>query len=251
MAVKRFRAVIMLLVPVALFAQTRKPLTNTDVVSMTKQGFDPALIIKAIETSEPQFDTSAQALIDLKNAGVSQSVMEAMMSAESAQPSATNEAAHGANTIDPTKPQCNTSGCLLRDATEVPLKFADELSSKTAHDGDSVELILADDLKVGDVVVVKNGSHATATVSNAKKAGMMGKGGELNIQLNYLDAGGNHVRLRGTKGAEGNSKTGATVALTVLFGPIGLIKHGKNIDIAAGTPLTAYIDQDTWLPSVK
>jgi hypothetical protein len=34
------------------------------------------------------------------------------------------------------------------------------------------------------------------------------------------------------------------VALTVLFGPIGLIKHGKNVDIPPGTPLTAYVDQD-------
>jgi hypothetical protein len=55
------------------------------------------------------------------------------------------------------------------------------------------------------------------------------------------------VRIRGTQGREGDSKTGAAVALTVLFGPIGLIKHGKNIVIPAGTPLTAYVDQDVWL----
>jgi hypothetical protein len=36
--------------------------------------------------------------------------------------------------------------------------------------------------------------------------------------------------LRGTKGREGESTTGATVALTVIFGPIGLIKHGKNVE---------------------
>ena len=71
------------------------------------------------------------------------------------------------------------------------------------------------------------------------------------MQLQYLIAGNNHVRLRGTKGKEGESKTGATVALTVIFGPIGLIKHGKDVDIPAGTPLTAYIDQDVWLPAVK
>jgi hypothetical protein len=37
--------------------------------------------------------------------------------------------------------------------------------------------------------------------------------------------------------------------LTVLFGPIGLIKHGKNIDIAAGTPLTAYVADDVTFPT--
>jgi hypothetical protein len=41
------------------------------------------------------------------------------------------------------------------------------------------------------------------------------------------------------------------VALTVLFGPIGLIKHGKNVEVKAGTPLTAYVDDDVPLDPVK
>ncbi len=40
---------------------------------------------------------------------------------------------------------------------------------------------------------------------------------------------------------------GTAVALTVLFGPIGLIKHGKNVEVKAGTPLTAYVDEDAQL----
>jgi len=60
--------------------------------------------------------------------------------------------------------------------------------------------------------------------------------------------GDTKVRLRGTKGREGDDKVGATVALTVIFGPIGLIKHGKNIDIAEGTPLGAFVADDVNLP---
>lgn len=238
-------------------AQARKPLTNDDVVNMTKQGLDQAIIVKSIQTNDAQFDVSPQALIDLKAAGISQSVMDAMMTAESNQQAAQTAGLHGVAAavdgvaVDPTKPICNASGCLLREGTEVTLKFAKEISSKTANDGDSVEFILADDVKVGDDVVVKKDCHATATVSNAKKAGMMGKPGELNVQLQYLDAGSSHIRLRGTKGREGESKTGTAVALTVIFGPIGLIKHGKNVDIPEGTPLTAYIDQDVWLPPIS
>jgi hypothetical protein len=249
-------AVLSVVMPFAVLAQTQKALTNDDIVNMTKQGFDASLIIKAIQTNDTNFDVSPQALIDLKNAGVSQPVMEAMMSAHAGQPTAAAEAVHGATNatgapVDLSKPACSASGCLLREGTEVTLKFATALSSKTAADGDPVEFVLDDDLKVGDALVVPKNAHATATVTNAKKAGMMGKGGELNVQLQYLIAGDNRIRLRGTKGKEGQSKTGATVALTVLFGPIGLIKHGKNVEIPAGTPLTAYIDQDVWLPPVK
>lgn len=236
----------------APFAQTQKPLTNTDIINMTTQGFDAALIVKDIESSSTDFDTSTQALITLKNAGVDKSVLEAMLAAQSTKPSGTVEAVRGATPPDPSQPVCGANnGCLLKEGSLVPLKFAADLNSKTAHEGDPVEFVLDDDLKVGSSIIVPKGAHAVATVTDAKKAGMMGKPGELSVQMQYLVSGSNHVRIRGTKGREGDSKTGATVALTVLFGPIGLIKHGKDVDIPAGTALTAYVDQDIWLPPLN
>jgi len=148
-------------------------------------------------------------------------------------------------------PDVPAAKLVLKEGTDVKLKFADDLSSKTAADGDPVNLVLDEDLKVGDVVVVKAGAKATGTVTNAKKAGMMGKAGELNMRLEHLKAGDERVRLRGSKGKEGEGKEGTTVALTVLFGPIGLIKHGKNVEIKAGTPLAAYVDQDIALEPAK
>jgi hypothetical protein len=253
-----FIALSIFLVP-SVLAQTRKPLTNTDIVDMTKQGFDASLIVKAIQTSETDFDVSAKALVDLKDAGVNQSVMEAMLSAQASKPSGSQDAVQGRMSgavdgakTDSSKGTCSASnGCLVREGTEVSLTFANDLNSKTAADGDPVEFLLDGDLKVGEAIVVPKGAHAKATVSNAKRAGMMGKPGELSVQMQYLVVGDNHVRIRGTKGREGESKTGAAVALTVLFGPIGLIKHGKNVDIPAGTPLVAYVDQDIWLPPIQ
>ena len=112
-------------------------------------------------------------------------------------------------------------------------------------------MTLAEDLKVGDVVVAHKGAIALGTVTNAHKAGMMGKPGDLAVRLEYLKANDQRIRIRGAKGKEGQSETGATVALTVIFGPLGLLKHGKNIEIPAGTPLTAFVDQDYTLPPAK
>jgi hypothetical protein len=136
---------------------------------------------------------------------------------------------------------------MLREGEDVPLQFAEGLSSKTAAEGDPVTFTLTDDLKVGNVVVAKAGSHAIGEITNAKKSGMMGKAGELNIRLEYLKVGDVKVRLRGTKGKEGESGTTGAVVLTVLFGPIGLIKHGKNVDIRQGTLLKAYVSDDVAL----
>jgi hypothetical protein len=236
----------------APFAQTQKPLTNSDIINMTTQGFDAALIVKDIQSSSIDFDTSTQALIDLKNAGVDKSELEAMLAAQSAKPSGTVDAVRGATPADPSQLACSVNnGCLLQEGVLVPLKFAADLNSKTAHEGDPVEFLLEDDSKVGSSIPVPKGAHAVATVTEAKKAGMMGRPGELSVQMQYLVSRSNHVRIRGTKGREGESKTGATVALTVLFGPIGLIKHGKNVDIPAGTQLTAYVDQDIWLAPIN
>ena len=132
----------------------------------------------------------------------------------------------------------------LKEGTEVRLKFAQELSSKTASEGDPVNFVLADDLIIGNVVVARAGAKGVGEVTNARKAGMMGKGGELNIRLEHLKAGTTKIRLRGSKGKEGDGRTGTAVALTVLFGPIGLIKHGKEIVVKEGTSLMAFVDDD-------
>jgi hypothetical protein len=250
-------ALIFIWLPAA-FSQTKKPLSNADILEMTKQGFEPPVIVTLIQTSETDFDVSTQALVDLKNSGVAQPVLEAMLAAQGGKVSGSSEAAHGKElavepaSVDSSQTGCGKSkGCLLRETTQVNLKFAADVNSKTAHVGDPVEFVLDEDLKVGDSVVVSKGAHAVAMVSWAKKAGMVGKPGDLSVQLEYLIAGDNHVHLRGTQGREGESKIGSAVALTLIFGPVELIKHGKNVDIPPGTPLQAYVDQDIWLPPVN
>jgi len=140
------------------------------------------------------------------------------------------------------------SEILLAEGTDVPLVFDEDISSKTAAEGDEVTFVLAEDIKLGDIVVVKAGAKAQGEVTNAKKAGMMGKAGELNVRLNYLRDGSFKIKIRGTKGKEGESGTTGAIVLTVLFGPIGLIKHGKDIDIKKGSALKAYVSDDIKLP---
>ncbi len=55
------------------------------------------------------------------------------------------------------------------------------------------------------------------------------------------NAEGDRFTLR----VDGDVKVGTTVALTILFGPIGLLKRGHDIDIKPGTPITAFVDQPT------
>src|ERR1700756_936326 len=59
--------------------QSGKALTNDDIKSMVKNALPETVIISAIKTNETNFDISANGLIDLKKAGVTAKVMEAML----------------------------------------------------------------------------------------------------------------------------------------------------------------------------
>jgi len=154
----------------------------------------------------------------------------------------------GIRSVAQTQPASQTmvtaQSVLLREGTEVALKLRQELTSKTAAEGDSVNLTLDQDLKVGAVTVAKAGSGAVGTITHAQKAGVVGRPGDLGLRVEYLKADDATIRLRGTHGKQGKGREGTAVALTVVFGPIGLIKHGRNAQFREGTPLVAYVDQD-------
>ncbi len=86
---------------------------------------------------------------------------------------------------------------LLKGGTAVPLVFASGLSSKTADVGDKIPLTLADDLKVGDLVVVRKGTPVVATVTEVDNAGMGGLPGEVYFQVDTLQSGSFLIKLRG------------------------------------------------------
>jgi len=134
---------------------------------------------------------------------------------------------------------------VLREGTDIVLTFVEGLSSKTAAQDDPVPLVLAEDVVVDGIVVAKVGAKARGTVTHVKKAGMAGKGAELNMRLDYVLIGDQRVKIRGTKGQGGQNSTGSTIALAVALGPIALIRRGKEVEVKAGSKQAAYVDADT------
>jgi hypothetical protein len=72
--------------------QPKTPLTNDNIVSMTKAGIDEATIVKMIEEGGTELDASPDALIALKNAGVTNRVIDAVVSAGRAKTAAVSGA---------------------------------------------------------------------------------------------------------------------------------------------------------------
>ena len=62
-----------------LLGQDKSPLQNGAIIEMVKAGFDEETIVALIGTRSTNFDTSVQALVMLKNSGVSEKVIRAMV----------------------------------------------------------------------------------------------------------------------------------------------------------------------------
>jgi hypothetical protein len=130
------------------------------------------------------------------------------------------------------------------EGTEMRIRFNEALSSGKNSEGDTFSISLDEPVTLADGTVLKSGYRGKGEVTQAKKKGFMGQAGEMNVRLDYLKVGDTRIHLRAQKGGEGQGAMGATIALTVLFGPLGLLKHGHDVEIKAGQTITAYVDED-------
>jgi hypothetical protein len=243
--------------------QIKHLLINRDIVEMVHGKISDSTILEAINAGPTNFDLSGSGIVSLKSAGVSETIIKAMISSGSKteqpipanSPNVIQSTQSGNRSSLVVQPQTQAPELpvrlVVKEGTDVHLRFAQDLSSKSAEDGDSVALVLDEDLKVGDVTVARAGAKAVGTVTNSTKAGMMGKSGDLSMRLEYLIMPDSRLRLRGSKGREGEGKEDTAIVLTILFGPIGLIKHGKNVTVKQGTPITVYVDQDFVMPVAR
>ena len=177
-------------------AQQSKPLSNDDVVSMTKNHLPESVIINAIQANETQFDTSANGLIALQKAGVSQSVMDAMLAA---QKNKRNTAASAATASAPAssgaaagQPAVN----LLQENSKLPLALEKTQVAQTKAKANSLGALATDAaltqaLQVGVQqaawsAAAHSGSYAGASAIGAAGGVMGGMMGHRKPSFTYV-----------------------------------------------------------------
>ncbi len=138
-----------------------------------------------------------------------------------------------------------TAPVRLAEGTEIVLRFNDRLSSETAAQGDHFSVTLDEPIKLADGTVIAAGYRGVGEITSALHKRMMGKGGQLDVRLDYLSIGDTKVPLRASSEEKGKNSVGTTVALAVLFGPLGLIKHGHDVEIEPGRKITAFVNEPT------
>jgi hypothetical protein len=147
----------------------------------------------------------------------------------------------------------------LEDSTPVQLRMGQTVSSADAHVGDSIVLEVLEEVRIGNVVVVAKGGTAIATVTTAQSKKNMGRGGKLDINVDYVKlVDGERAALRAVKDVKGGghtgAMTGAIVATSLIFfpaAPLFLFMKGKDITIPKGTEVTAFVSGNMPLKMAK
>ncbi|SEP36515.1 hypothetical protein [Propionispora vibrioides] len=127
--------------------------------------------------------------------------------------------------------------------TMIPCELLTEVSSGKNKAGDKINFKVLEDVAVGNVIVIAKGTTGEGYVKTAKKAGLFGKGGSIQLDAtNVNTASGIEVpltmdvsKIGGDHSVEinyNNSIAGA--AISSLF-------PGSNQKIAAGTKLTVFV----------
>lgn len=134
--------------------------------------------------------------------------------------------------------------------TELVFEMLQAVGSKGSQRGDRFDLRLAEPLYVEGQLVLPAGTPAVGEVVHADRARSGGQAGELILAARHLVVGDDKLSLRSFKAGTGRSRTGASVATSVAAGPLGLFVRGGNIELPAGTLITAQLREDTSLPVV-
>ena len=140
---------------------------------------------------------------------------------------------------------------VLNAGTEVRLITSNTISSKDARQGQLIEMTVADDVRVNQLLVIPKGTRGVAQVSRVVERGMFGKAGKLEVRVLYAELGGRRVRLDGRSSEKGENRAGATAVAVVLVGAFGGFVNGQNAVIPAGTMLSGYVYEDLPLKAAQ
>jgi hypothetical protein len=144
--------------------------------------------------------------------------------------------------------QTSDGGAVLHDGAVVKLRVPKTLTSAEARPGDKVALEAADNVFVGNQLVIAKGAAANATITTVVPRKGRGHDGRLILHLDYVTlADGETVSLRGAGAANDPASQGfveAQNSVNSADSPAGQYLHGKDAAFVAGTQITTYISGD-------
>jgi len=149
----------------------------------------------------------------------------------------------------------------LPGGTPIKVRSIESVSSAKAHKGDLLEIRSVDAVVLDGWIVVPENARGQAEVLDAEPAGKHGHPGKLVLKYDWIySADGGRIALSEISATQsGQNKKGtsstATIAGTVLLGPVGLFTHnfvkGRDVMLEPSTMLTCVVDHTVHVQAAK
>jgi len=130
------------------------------------------------------------------------------------------------------------AGTVVRFATEGPI------DSRSVSQGQRFGIVVAEDVRIGDLLLLPRGTRAVGEVEAMTERGVFGKAGSLALQPLFVNHGGQRIYFEGLSHQQGKNQVGGAAAATFLLGGLGLMITGKNVQVPAGSPMIGTVRSD-------
>lgn len=223
-------------------------LTNRDIVRMVHSGMKSDLVIANMLTSYCNFDVFPPVLADLRRRGVPDDVLEVMAVVPNGPPNLPE-------TGDPNSQQLVKAVRIPR-GTAVTVETLYPVSSDTFKVNSTISFAVVKPVVVDGVLLIPRGTTARAKIVRAKKAQMLGRGGALTFQMDYiLGIDGTRIPVQLTASAEGGNRTiglaaGAAATSALVFpytAPVAIVwglQKGDDAVVRGSKQFAAVINSD-------
>jgi len=132
----------------------------------------------------------------------------------------------------PTGASAAPVNAVLADGTPLKLRMNSSTQSGNMRIGESLDLEVAEDVRISDVVVIAKGNVGRAGITNLRSGGGSGRGGWVDVNLeSVILADGERIPIRASKVKTVRDQQALVVS-----------SSGQDASITQGTDLTAYVD---------
>ena len=140
------------------------------------------------------------------------------------------------------------------------IAFTNEMSTKQSRQGDLVTFKAADNLYVGDVLVIPKGATGVGKIKKVVQPGIFGKDGRIDIEFtNIYAVDGTPINLFVGELAKQQAESiagaaGAVIGGMIVLGPVGLVGgafvKGNSVSIPVGCETFVQTTEDTVIQGV-
>lgn len=155
----------------------------------------------------------------------------AAATAASAQPAPAATTAVPAAPLQVQQQQTN----MLPSNSDVWVSLDNELNSKKARVGDTINFKVSRDVMVGQYVVIPRGTAGVGRVTYRTGKGAFGKSAKMEFDIDSIMLPTRTIAVSGHYRIEGNGNTGATVATAVAVGVFSAFVTGHSAVAAQGS----------------